>query len=334
MPRRNAVVIVADDLQFPPAALLAARLQQLNPRPDTDIILASDVPAMLADAKAAVPGVELLDLSEIAKRERLPTRSYFTRATYLRLFLAGLLRRSHARILYLDADIYAESAGVFRLFDLDMAGHAIAAVRDLTVPFFLNRHNLAELEATLKASGQAPTGEKYLNAGVLLIDADDFAARRIERKTMAILKRMEVAPQLADQSLLNTVLAGDWLELSPSFNMITRAWQSSIRAFAPPVIVHFTGQVKPWRWGFALDHPVRAELLAFVKQSPWPDFIRRANPLPIGQGASLPQREPDRPIWFGPSLEALLRHLRETPFTDVAQGLTVLHPEALQTPPA
>jgi lipopolysaccharide biosynthesis glycosyltransferase len=246
--------------------------------------------------------------------------------------LPRLLHDRYARILYLDADVSIESDRVFQLFDLDLHGHAVAAVRDMTVPFVAHSINANELNATLGLKGDERFvglfGAKYLNSGVLLIDVDTYRQRKIESDAMRLVETSMRSPALVDQSLFNAVLRGKWLEMSPSFNMITRAWASFIRDFAPPAIVHFTGQTKPWHHAFADEHPLRSQLRAFLKTSPWSDFILRENPITLGPN-SRPPAEPQAPSWGPKGMEALLNYLRTTAFADVEQGLTTLNYAAL-----
>lgn len=331
MARRNAVVVIADEYQFPPAAFLATRLRALNGRDDTDILLGSNSQAALEQAKAWDVGLMLIDLAEFERVRTLPTQIGITSAAYLRLFLPRLLAKSYDRILYLDADIYVESPRLFDLFDLDMRGHAIAGVRDMNIPFVPNKGNALELRATFGLTDKDPPARyyraKYMNTGVSLYDVDAFVAAGIEKKALAMMPGRIPKPIYVDQTVTNAVLRGDWLELSPAFNMIVRAWGSFIRAFARPVLVHFTGGLKPWHRAFVDPHPIRQELPAFLKSSPWPDFLLRSNPSLVAGGGPAPA--PQLPHWHGESLAELLRYLRETPFADVEQGLTKLDFAAL-----
>ena len=153
-----------------------------------------------------------------------------------------MLRDRFDRILYLDVDTYPETGKIFDLFGLDLGSHPIAAVRDLIVPFWPNADNQGELRNTLGASG---LGAKYLNSGVLLFDLARWSDRQLERKALKLIHSRRVPLRYPDQSVFNAILLMDWLELSPSFNMVTRAWASFIRVFAPPQIVHFTGPINP-----------------------------------------------------------------------------------------
>jgi lipopolysaccharide biosynthesis glycosyltransferase len=167
-------------------------------------------------------------------------------ATYFRLLLPELLGADYRRILYLDVDVYPESDKVFALFDLDMRGHAVAAVRGL-----LHAAGTQEARTVLRKGGN-----KYLNAGVLLIDNARSAETEMTSRALDTARTRPVPLGAHDQSILNYLLDGDWLELSPSFNMIVPVWKSSVRRAFEPVIVHFAGSGKPWEGPrFSIDHP-------------------------------------------------------------------------------
>jgi lipopolysaccharide biosynthesis glycosyltransferase len=329
MVQRDAIVMIADDRQFPPAMFLAARLRQLRGARDLDIVVASSAKQALASAAGFDPAIALVDLTAVEPERDLPVYDYLTRATYLRLFVPRLLEGRYRRILYLDNDCYPEGDALFGLFDLDMGEYTVAGVRDLHVPFIPNEANAAELAVTLGVTGRGMAaffGARYLNNGVLLIDIDGFHRARIEKKTMQYLQA-HPRPLNLEQTLLNGTLRGRWLELSPRFNFVAPALATFIAAFVRPSIIHFTGAVKPWHAGFRILHPVRAEMTAFLKGSPWSTFLQQVNPVVLG-GAPL-QQTTGEPPWRAPAIPNLVRYLGETPFADVAQGLTTPDPAAL-----
>jgi lipopolysaccharide biosynthesis glycosyltransferase len=327
---KRAVLLIADDKQFPPAVFLANRLAALRGGRDIDIILATNWPRGLAEAREFGGPFELMDLAGLAGDLDLPEVSYFTRATYYSLFVPPLLHKRYDRLLYLDVDIYPEGDRVFALFDLDLGRYPIAAVRDLNVPFWGSQFNIDELTATLRIPPGNFLGAKYLNSGVLLIDLAAYARDRIDKKAEKVIRDRRIKLQMPDQTVFNAVLRTGWLELSPSFNMITNAWASFIRQFSPPAIVHFTGPLKPWHRAFVDPHPVKRELAEFLKNTPWSSFIADVNPPPQLLGGELPPPPaPHLPLWRGIYLDALVRYLRETRFADVAQGLTRLDFSAL-----
>ncbi len=328
---RNAVLLIADELQFAPAVFLADRLARLRANRKIDIILATNSPTELAKAREYGGPFELMDISGLHLDLDLPPTAYFTRATYLSLFVPALLAGRYDRLLYIDIDTYPESDRVFALFDLDLGRYPIAAIRDLTVPFFPNPFNGEELMETLRIPAQKCMGAKYLNSGVLLMDLRAYRRDRFDSEAQKVIRDRKVRLRLPDQTVFNAMLRTKWLELSPAFNMITMAWASFIARFAPPVIVHFTGQVKPWHRAFLDDHPVREALPAFLKDTPWSTFIADINrPVNLLGGGPLPPKpEAHRPIWSGEQLAALVNFLRTTKFADADQGITTLDYGAL-----
>ena len=167
---RNALLIIADENQFPPAVFLAHRLAALKGDRDVDVVIASESRSDLAKARELGGPFQLLDVTGLYADLALPAVNYFTRATYLSLFVPALLQDRYQRLLYLDVDTYPESDRVFALFDLDLGRQAIAAVRDLTVAFHPNIFNVEEITETLQVAPPRALGAKYLNSGVLLMD--------------------------------------------------------------------------------------------------------------------------------------------------------------------
>jgi len=327
----NAILVIADQKQFPPAVFLASRLAALRGSRNVEIVVASDWQPGLEQAREFGVPFTLLDIAKVHADLALPTSGYFTRAAYHSLFVPALLHSKYRRLIYLDVDTYCESEKIFSLFDLDMRGYAVAAVRDLVVPFHPNPFNAAELLSTLAIKPHDRLGAKYLNSGVLLIDLAAYRSERIEKRALGVTREQRLELRMVDQTVFNAILRMQWLELSPSFNMVTRAWATFVRRFAPPVIVHFTGSVKPWHRAFVDDHPVRRELPGFLKDTPWSTYIDDVNPPPrlIGNVRIPEPPSPQRPSWVGENLTALVRVLRDTPFADVEQGLTTLDFSAL-----
>ncbi len=319
MVARKTVLLVADERQFPPAAFLAARLSALNPDPaEIEIALASNAPVDLGKARAMGLPCRLIDASHLLADEKLPHMGYLTRATYYALFAPTVVGGRSERILYLDIDIYPASAKLFRLFDLDMQRFAVGAVRDLQVPFRPNASNAAELVETLKVPPGNLLGAKYLNSGVLLIDVAAYRRERIEKQALR-LYRDGKPKRYIDQTTLNMILKGNWLEISPAFNMVMRQYLEQPRRAFTPEIMHFTGPLKPWHSVCTEASAVHAEMREFLAKSPWPAYLQQVNTALYKDGAF---ERPAEPPSSGAPLEALIRHLATTRFADVEQGLT------------
>ncbi|HVZ13875.1 MAG TPA: glycosyltransferase [Bauldia sp.] len=326
--RPNAVVLCTDATLFPVAMFVAQRLAALKARDDTDII----VFASSADNVASVVNAGLPFEVRLAERPAGLAPGLMREATFLRFFALETLTERR-RVLYLDTDVYPENAALFALFDLAMSGRALAAVRDLVIA---HAPDASERSATVGGDSRL-----YFNAGVLLIDIVAYRRQELYAKVVRFLGRQRTAPRFFDQSALNAILRGDWVELSPSFNMMVALWRSALRRVFDPVVVHFAGTLKPWMGPrFAIDHPARQEIEAYLLNSPWKAFLAQQFGLRdalalVGGGLRQAPTGSSADLNFDSDFigrPAFLRHLRHTEFADVQQGITTPHWEYF--PPA
>ncbi len=320
MADRNAVVLVADANYFPAGAFIAEQLAALCPPADTDIVLASDSQVDMDKARRFGLRAELMPFEPGLLSDRLPVRVHFTAASYYRLFLPRLLAKRYSRILYIDTDIYIHGRSLFDLFRLDMQGHAIGAVRDPVVAF--REVHIDELVETL-----GRTSNKYMNSGVMLIDVARYLADDLETRVLAVATASP-SLRLVDQTAINMVLRGNWLELSPSYNCAPLHWASFVRRVCVPVITHVTGPVKHWHGPhFNLDHPARRDFERFLKETPWADFLSRFYDFQDAWKAVANRtptfRLPPNPLAQMTIIDArrVAAYLRTTAFADVEQGI-------------
>ena len=306
-PARNAVVLATDANLFPAAAFAADRLAGLNNRGDTDVIV-------FTNSVAAREQALRLELPFAVKPVVAPKQ--FTDATFFRLFVLEELAAAYRRVIYLDVDTWVESAALFALFDLDMRGKVLAAVRDAVVAFV---PGLPERQMVL-----GPNGTKYLNAGVLMVDAERYGRDGVLTRLLRIIRKSgELLHR--DQSALNILLQGDWLELSPAFNLFAIEWDTFVTRVVKPVVVHFAGEGKPWRGArFTLNHPARAAMESWFPKSPWKDFLPRFFTVRDALALASEQKPGNFDMAFR-GKAAFVRYLRETEFADVTAGLTELH---------
>jgi lipopolysaccharide biosynthesis glycosyltransferase len=327
---------------FPAAAFLAARLSALNPRPDTDVIVITPT----ADWPAPF---QIIHASCDPRFERLaPRYGAIGRVSNFRAFLPAIFAEDYARILYLDTDIYPTDARPFALFDMDMRGFAVAAVRDLSINFATRKRAQAYRESIVGAAGI------YLNAGVLLMDTVRYNGTDILPRVAALFARDDLALRFSEQTALNMVLQGDRLELSPVFNMFPSLEFTFLWSACPPALIHFVGGAKPWvELKYLEMRQVQDEMRDFLAQTPWSGFF---------QAQRTPREERRyafmRPIvryrlhflrpFLGPFLRrhpfevfdwnALAELLEKGDFADVAAGITRLDlariPKSLRPKPA
>ena len=184
--------------------------------------------------------------------------TYITAAAMGRLFLP---RHVAGRILYVDGDTIIRG-DVAPLFDLDLGGALIGAVRDdPTAKQMVKRGRGRKLRpaAVERVDGIAAYTDpaRYFNSGVLLLDCDRI------RATPGLLDRLEdvraaSAFAMGDQDHLNAIFANRTHLLNPAWNAswaraglqrdLSRALGAEADELAPlpDTIIHFHGPRKPW----------------------------------------------------------------------------------------
>ncbi|SMX45287.1 glycosyltransferase family 8 protein [Octadecabacter ascidiaceicola] len=259
---RNCITLVCNIGYIDKAAFVAHQLLAQTDR-NFDVVICTD--DISTDQSRNVPKDAILRQIDIEETiVNLPQNERLKHYTYWRLPAIQSLSDDYDRILYLDTDIFVVGDGISALFDIDMQGLGIAAVRDIHQR---HRPNRKVQEFATLGMLNAP----YFNAGVLLIDAAMW------RKTSAfdyILKLAKQSPDALlchDQSLLNIHFYQNWLELSPLWN-----WQNSSRVnligeFLSPYFVHFVGATKPWNSpDGSLPLKYHSDFARYFDQSPPP----------------------------------------------------------------
>ncbi|WP_406735748.1 glycosyltransferase family 8 protein [Thioclava sp. GXIMD4215] len=237
---RKAIIFCCDTGYLPYASLAAEQILQSTPRHDFDICIAfNERPVRLPESLSHL-NIRLLKVDIGTMFEGLRLDAGKSHDVYLRLALPQALREEYDRILYMDADIYVQSGDFSALMDCDLGPRPLAAVRD----------NIQWRTPTRRAMQFKRLGlpsAPYFNAGILLMDVHNYMASNLLEKCVD-LGRKEASRMIRhDQNLYNSVLQGNWAELSPFWN-----WQYSwaARFFCDvqgPHVIHFIGNSKPWK---------------------------------------------------------------------------------------
>lgn len=182
---------------------------------------------------------------ELQRFQKCSTRTYISKITYARLLLSSLFPKSVGKVLYLDADILV-NGNLSPLWDIDLNGAAVAAVVDTDAQAHGERLKGAEFHN--QGDGwRNRSNADYFNAGVLLIDLEQWRQRQISEKALDYMSENPDTP-LADQDALNVACAGRWKKLDPGWNYQTHpstGYEPMVPEQRPP-IVHFAGRFKPW----------------------------------------------------------------------------------------
>ncbi|WP_169194259.1 glycosyltransferase family 8 protein [Devosia sp. MC1541] len=179
-----------------------------------------------------------LDQSDLFRdiATRMPENKRLSNIVYARLMIDKLVGPDVERILYLDCDMMVRD-DVCYLFDLDLEGNSIAAVRDTAGALITGGRDLLGNRDIFNPA------DYYFNAGMVLIDITkwreaDILARMEEAYATGVMQRIYY-----DQDLLNLIFKGKWHRLNWRWNLIdARVVHESF----DPAIVHYTGDMKPW----------------------------------------------------------------------------------------
>jgi len=174
----------------------------------------------------------------------LPRWGRMSLATYHKVTLGSWLPPHVGKVIWLDCDTLVLQ-DLSALWGTPLDGRTALACRDRLVPSLGSSFGVAGWPEL-----GLPPGAPYFNAGVMLIDVDRWRTRVVEQRSLAYLRRFRDRVWFWDQEALNASLAGDWGALDDEWN-----WPANRVALGPPVtgrrrtprIVHFSGDLKPWR---------------------------------------------------------------------------------------
>ncbi len=202
----------------------------------------------------------------------VPIRENITAATYLRYQLPEILP-DLKKVLYLDFDTII-NADLSPLFDTDVGGVPLAAVPDFAqllgsrewpdyrVVYEGNPYIFRDYIEKVLGIGNLES-LPYMNAGVLLINLDEWRKRRLGERVVGFLAKHRL--KYPDQDSLNRHVSGNFVRLDARWNAQAlcakrreallpkligekQADWAAIRHlwFRDPWIIHFAGANKPW----------------------------------------------------------------------------------------
>lgn len=197
-------------------------------------------------------------------------KSYITKATYYRLFIADILPDSVKKVIYLDGDVINEKP-LEELWNVDLSTYAIGAVTDMAE----SKHDFNRLGYDKNIG--------YFNAGVLLINVDYWRKYHLKQKFLELIKTHPEKIILHDQDVLNIVLHDKKLNLSMKYNVQNgflwkkeynqfgdkyKKYEADLKeAISNPVIIHYTDNKKPWHTEDC--NPLSYLWFKYYKQTKW-----------------------------------------------------------------
>lgn len=176
-------------------------------------------------------------------------------ATYYRYLLPSLFPE-YDKIIYLDCDLIVRCS-LCDLFKTNIENNYIGGVIDIIYKENTERLNL----------------EKYVNAGVLLINLKKWRQENIEQQLFdyTINNRKNIV--WWDQDVLNVVLQNGIIYIDKKWNLQTTPYcidtdyKKYLKQNSNTAIIHYVSNDKPWQW--KTQQPLRKEFFRILRKTPF-----------------------------------------------------------------
>ena len=173
--------------------------------------------------------------------------SHVSKATYFRMFISKFLPTDLDFIIYMDSDIICLNNPLPSIKKtvqkLKSSSFTVAARTEFDLENSINGDNERFDKLDLK-------GDKYFNAGVLVLDYQFWINEQIEKKLFKILNKYYEKIKFWDQDVLNKFYDGKYYELDNNLNYEFAIFNKD--KFNEDYInnnvkfLHFNGKGKPW----------------------------------------------------------------------------------------
>ena len=269
---RFAVMLAVDRSMFAPAVFTAHSALSGTPKSPFDLIIAvpqNAIPRTWIDYAETQVGATVREVPFDRHLSSARTINRYPPSALYRYFFNQFLDSGYRKVIYLDADIRAVG-DISVLFDLDLEGQPFAAAPDVSI----HSDVFGQWRSYLAGLGLDETA-CYANTGVLVIDPHRWAMQNMSERILTYLSKHPDACHMVDQSALNALVRGEFLKLSPVWNMMSRVWFGlNLADLVHPVVFHYSGANKPWRpltWRH--ERAVSDLYRDFFRHTPWPDAV-------------------------------------------------------------
>jgi lipopolysaccharide biosynthesis glycosyltransferase len=194
------------------------------------------------------------------------TIPYFNNAalpvtTFFRLFVHTFIPANTDRVLYLDSDMIV-LGNIAELWEIDLGNNIIGAVQDpgiktLGCSWGGGVRNYAELGYQSE--------DKYLNAGLLLINMKKWNEFDVCTKALDAAVKYQKYIVYGDQYCLNVVLANRWLPLDPEWNHLVDNESPGAK------LLHYIGN-KPIYTNYSYSEKYKDIFFEYLNQTAWKNF--------------------------------------------------------------
>ncbi|MBQ8229634.1 MAG: glycosyltransferase family 8 protein [Clostridia bacterium] len=180
-------------------------------------------------------GIHFIDVSEKLEevKNSLQLRDYYTGATYYRIFIANMFPE-YEKALYIDSDTIV-LGDISELFNTELSDNLIGAVPDEAVAV------VPEFRLYTKET-LGVTAEKYFNAGVILMNLNEFRKSDFYGKFCGLLKAYKFSVA-QDQDYLNVICKDKIVFVGGEWNKMPIGGEGET-----PKLIHYNLTMKPWHY--------------------------------------------------------------------------------------
>jgi lipopolysaccharide biosynthesis glycosyltransferase len=198
-----------------------------------------------------------------AQLEEAPQCAHLPKEASFPLLFADLLGQEWEQVLFLDADLLVLD-DVSTIWEIPLDNHLLAAVQDAAMPYCSSPRAVKNWQAL-----GIPPEAAYFNGGVMLLHLPRWQEREGKSKVRQYLERTGADVDFLHQEAMNSAFWGQWKPINERWNLIaSRAGRpydrSGSQAWRNPGIVHFAGQMKPWR--APVGGPFQASYQSYLDQ--------------------------------------------------------------------
>jgi lipopolysaccharide biosynthesis glycosyltransferase len=267
---RRLSVVYACDNNFVPLLAASIKSLEINSAGSTIDVYIIDDGINAANRQKLIDSVSSKEISlkfylvkDVVGKITIP---YFNNAalpvtTFFRLFVHTFIPAGTERVLYLDSDMIV-LGNIAELWDVDLGDNIIGAVQDpgiktLGCSWGGGVRNYAELGYQSE--------DKYLNAGLLLINLPKWNEFDVCTKALDAAVKYQKYIVYGDQYCLNAVLANRWLPLDPEWNHLVDNEATGAK------LLHYIGN-KPTYSNYTYSKKYKDIFFEYLNQTAWKNF--------------------------------------------------------------
>lgn len=264
------VICFDDNYAHSGGALIQSILEHSDPKKNYDILILEDRVSQKNKARLSSLAsrhknfsIRFFDVNAFGVLGSVHTRAHFSPATYARLFIPKIFQ-SQDKVLFIDADTVVND-DVSKLFDANLGGCLIAAVKDIVMEGFVKYGALSdehtgcmEAETYLKEYLGLAKPDEYFQAGLIVFN---LHLMRQENTFYSLMEALKEKPYwFLDQDIMNKVFHGRVKFLPMKWNVFHgngntneffpgltfSTYRQFLFAREEPSMIHYAGDQKPW----------------------------------------------------------------------------------------